>query len=166
MNALINTIINTISIWADIMVCIIMTVMVLQVQSGVPMSIVRYTNKKTGWVSIYESKPYYDPVTKQSRPKRTYIGYEDPVTKEFVPSSHKPGRKVKSVTRESELLQKQNTDSCEETINNQRAEIGELTAKIRELNQKVDSLKKQLERMKTAVSRSAEILNKAQSTSS
>jgi predicted RNase H-like nuclease (RuvC/YqgF family) len=62
--------------------------------------------------------------------------------------------------------QKQNTDSCEETINNQRAEIGELTAKIRELNQEVDSLKKQLERMKTAVSRSAEILNKAQSTSS
>lgn len=80
------------------------------------MSIVRYTNKKTGWVSIYESKSYYDPVTKQSRPKRTYIGYEDPVTKEFVPSSHKPGRKVKSVSQESELLQKQNTDSCEEMI--------------------------------------------------
>ena len=143
-----------------------MTVMVLQVQSGVPMSFVRYTNKKTGWVSIYESKPYYDPVTKQSRPKRTYIGYEDPVTKEFVPSSHKPGRKVKSVPQESELPQKQSTGSCEETIKKQQAEIGELTAKVRELNQEVDSLRKQLERMKTAVSCSAEILNKAQSTSS
>ena len=57
------------------------------------MSRVRYVNKKTGWVSIYESTPYYDPVTKASRPKRRYIGYEDPITKEFIPSSGKPGRK-------------------------------------------------------------------------
>ena len=57
------------------------------------MSRVRYVNKKTGWVSIYESTPYYDPVTKASRPKRKYIGYEDPITKEFIPSSGKPGRK-------------------------------------------------------------------------
>ena len=143
-----------------------MTVMVLQVQSGVPMSLVRYTNKKTGWVSFYESKPYYDPVTKQSRPKRTYIGYEDPVTKEFVPSSHKPGRKMKSVPQESEQPLKHDSGSCEETIKSQQAEIGELTAKVRELNQEVSSLKKQLDRMKTAVSRSDEILNKAQSPSS
>ena len=57
------------------------------------MSRVRYVNKKTGWVSIYESTPYYDPVTKASRPKKKYIGYEDPITKEFIPSSGKPGRK-------------------------------------------------------------------------
>ena len=57
------------------------------------MSIVRYTNKKTGIVSLYESTSYYDPVTKQSRPKRKYLGTEDPQTGELIPSSGKKGRK-------------------------------------------------------------------------
>ena len=57
------------------------------------MSIVRYTNKKTGIVSLYESTSYYDPETKQSRPKRKYLGTEDPETGELIPSSGKRGRK-------------------------------------------------------------------------
>ena len=43
------------------------------------MSIVRYVNKKTGSVALYESTSHYDPETKQSRPKRKYLGTEDPV---------------------------------------------------------------------------------------
>ena len=57
------------------------------------MSIVRYTNKKTGAVAIYESTSYYDPKTKQSRPKRKYLGTEDPETGELIPTSGKRGRK-------------------------------------------------------------------------
>ena len=57
------------------------------------MSIVRYTNKKTGQVMLYESTSYYDPETKQSRPKRKYLGIEDPETGELIPSSGKRGRK-------------------------------------------------------------------------
>ncbi len=57
------------------------------------MSIVRYVNKKTGTVALYESTSCYDPVTKQSRPKRKYLGTEDPVTGELMPSSGKRGRK-------------------------------------------------------------------------
>ena len=57
------------------------------------MSIVRYVNKKTGVVALYESTSYYDPETKQSRPKRKYLGIEDPETGELVPSSGKRGRK-------------------------------------------------------------------------
>ena len=57
------------------------------------MSIVRYTNKKNGVVTLYESTSYYDPVTKQSRPKRKYLGTEDPETGELIPSSGKKGRK-------------------------------------------------------------------------
>lgn len=62
------------------------------------MSIVRYTNKKTGLVSIYESTSNYDPINKTSRPKRKYLGTEDPVTHELIPSSGKRGRKPKSTT--------------------------------------------------------------------
>jgi hypothetical protein len=62
------------------------------------MSIVRYKNKKTGLVSIYESTSNYDPINKTSRPKRKYLGTEDPVTHELIPSSGKRGRKPKSTT--------------------------------------------------------------------
>jgi hypothetical protein len=57
------------------------------------MSIVKYKNKKTGAVAVYESTSHYDPVTKQSRPIRKYLGTEDPVTGELIPSSGKRGRK-------------------------------------------------------------------------
>ena len=57
------------------------------------MSLVRYTNKKTGVVTVYESTSHYDPETKQSRPIRKYLGVEDPQTGKIIPSSGKPGRK-------------------------------------------------------------------------
>ena len=57
------------------------------------MSIVKYTNKKTGVVTLYESTSHYDPETTQSRPVRKYLGREDPVTGELIPSSGKRGRK-------------------------------------------------------------------------
>ena len=57
------------------------------------MSIVKYTNKKTGGVTLYESTSHYDPETKQSRPVRKSLGREDPVTGELIPSSGKRGRK-------------------------------------------------------------------------
>ena len=60
------------------------------------MSIVRYVNKKTGKVALYESTSHYDPETKQSRPIRKYLGTEDPATGELIPSSGKRGRKNSS----------------------------------------------------------------------
>ena len=57
------------------------------------MSIVRYTNKKTGVVTLYESTSHYDPETKQSRPVRKYLGVEDPETGKLIPSSGLRGRK-------------------------------------------------------------------------
>lgn len=60
------------------------------------MSIVRYVNKKTGRVTIYESTSHYDPKTKQSRPIRKYLGTEDPETGKLIPSTGKRGRKKKT----------------------------------------------------------------------
>ena len=59
------------------------------------MSIVKYKNKKTGAIAIYESTSRYDPVTRQSRPIRKYLGMEDPETGELIPSSGQRGRKRK-----------------------------------------------------------------------
>ena len=75
------------------------------------MSIVRYVNKKTGVVALYESTSYYDPETKQSRPKRKYLGTEDPETGELIPSSGKRGRKknAEGTTPFKKLHRRKNT---------------------------------------------------------
>lgn len=81
------------------------------------MSIVRYVNKKTGAVALYESTSYYDPITKQSRPKRKYLGTEDPETGQLIPSSGKRGRKkateggAKTKREKEELRFKEKYDS-------------------------------------------------------
>lgn len=55
-------------------------------------TIVQHYDKKTGKTRVYESTPHYDPVTKQSRPKRKYLGTLDPETGELIPSSGRRGR--------------------------------------------------------------------------
>ena len=58
-------------------------------------TIVRY-RKSNGSVALYESTSHYDPVTKQSRPIRKYLGIEDPETGELIPTTGKPGRPKKN----------------------------------------------------------------------
>ena len=99
------------------------------------MSIVRYTNKKTGWVGVYESTSYYDPVTKSSRPRRKYIGHEDPVTGEFIPSNGEPGRRKKSVPDDAAA------DTAAESL---REELAKKDLKIQRLVRENSELKKEL----------------------
>lgn len=74
------------------------------------MSIVRYVNKKTGRVSVYESTSHYDPETKQSRPIRKYLGMEDPETGELIPSSGRRGRRKASEQEEKKKTAKKEPD--------------------------------------------------------
>ena len=71
------------------------------------MSLVRHKDKKSGSIIVYESTSHYDPVTKQSRPIRKYLGIEDPITGELIPSSGKRGRKKSS---EGTVSRKQKKD--------------------------------------------------------
>ena len=116
---------------------------------GDTMSRVRYVNKKTGWVSVYESVSHYDPVTKTSKPKRKYIGYEDPITKEFIPSSGQPGRKKRQNTDTSnkETTSSQYYDQFKHAI----AEIEKQREENRRLTEHVQSLNRQLDRIYNAV---------------
>lgn len=74
------------------------------------MSIVRYVNKKTGAVALYESTSHYDPETKQSRPRRRYLGIEDPETGALIPSSGKRGRKKATVDSKKPRQRKTGVD--------------------------------------------------------
>ena len=58
-------------------------------------SIVRYRHKN-GSVYLYEAESYYDPITHQSKSKRKYLGREDPVTHQLIPTTQKPGRPAKA----------------------------------------------------------------------
>ena len=57
-----------------------------------------------------ESTSHYDPVTKQSRPIRKYLGVEDPETGEIIPSSGKPGRKKAAESTSRPASKKEGTD--------------------------------------------------------
>ena len=117
------------------------------------MSLVRYVNKKTGWVSVYESTSCYDPVKKTSRPKRTYIGYEDPVTKEFVPSSGRPGRKKKNQQDETaqETVQENVQDISYQEYKKVLDEVEKLRTENNSLQEQLQLMKKQLAGINSAV---------------
>lgn len=54
--------------------------------------IVYITNKKTNTKYAYRSESYRDPVTKQPKSRRTYLGRVDPVTNEIIPKAEKGKR--------------------------------------------------------------------------
>lgn len=114
------------------------------------MSIVRYVDKKTGRTVLYESTSYYDPVKKQSRPKRKYLGVEDPVTGELIPSTRKPGRKPKSETEEVKVETATVTEETDYEIiaKNLQEENEEKDKQIKDLENKIAVLEAKLERIR------------------
>ena len=121
------------------------------------MSLVRYKNKNTGRISVYESTSNYDAVNKTSRPIRKYIGYEDPVTGEFIPSSGKPGRRKKSDESQTSS-DKQNKNTSENDykralseISRQRLEIEDLKKQIRVLNKQLEDIHSAADKFITAI---------------
>ena len=116
------------------------------------MSIVKYTNKKTGVVSWYESTSHYDPETKQSRPVRKYLGREDPVTGELMPSSGKRGRRNGDTLSKNDDPQSSPNDDAmnamqskyEKKISSLEALVSEQKATIRKLESEKSSIVKKL----------------------
>ena len=110
------------------------------------MSIVRYVNKKTGVVALYESTSHYDPETKQSRPVRKYLGTEDPETGELIPSSGKRGRKKDG--EGSEKKKEKNTTDYQELYKQKCKECDEKDALIKKLENQNKRLKADIQRIR------------------
>lgn len=115
------------------------------------MSIVRYVNKKTGKVLLYESTSYYDPEKKQSRPKRKYLGVEDPETGELIPSTKKPGRKQGSKNLSTQSKKKDDEPDYKLMYETLKKESDKKDAIIKKLESQNKMLHSNLERIKEMI---------------
>lgn len=107
-------------------------------------TIVKHYDKKTGKTRVYESTPHYDPVTKQSRPKRKYLGTLDPETGELIPSSGRRGRRPSSqnvTTTEDGIVSAKITD-LQRTIIDKEKEIVSLQSEVKNLKAAIKSYEK------------------------
>lgn len=107
-------------------------------------TIVQHYDKKTGKTRVYESTPHYDPVTKQSRPKRKYLGTLDPETGELIPSSGRRGRTAssKNVITTTDVSDSKEITALQETISEKEAEILSLQAEVKTLKATIRSYEK------------------------
>lgn len=121
------------------------------------MSIVRYVNKKTGRVALYESTSHYDPETKQSRPVRKYLGTEDPETGELIPSSGKRGRKKGTGGNASQSKKKNVEVDYKLLAETLKKESMEKDARIKALEHHSQMLRSMLERIKEIASHMPEV---------
>ena len=120
------------------------------------MSIVRYVNKKTGKVALYESTSHYDPETKQSRPIRKYLGTEDPETGMLIPSSGKRGRQKASGSGTSHGKKKEPGTDYKFLAETLKKECMEKDARIKALEHQNQLLSSKLERIKEMASKMPE----------
>ena len=107
-------------------------------------TIVQHYDKKTGKIRVYESTPHYDPVTKQSRPKRKYLGTLDPETGELIPSSGRRGRRPSpknATTTEENAIPSQITE-LQKSVFLKENEIASLQAEVKKLKATIRSYEK------------------------
>ena len=107
-------------------------------------TIVKHYDKKTGKTRVYESTPHYDPVTKQSRPKRKYLGTLDPETGELIPSSGRRGRRPssKNVTTTDKDNASKEVIALQKAVSEKESEILSLQSEIITLKATVRSYEK------------------------
>ena len=107
-------------------------------------TIVQHYDKKTGKTRVYESTPHYDPVTKQSRPKRKYQGTLDPETGELIPSSGRRGRtsssKIATTTEDGPTSAR--ITKLQKTLSEKETEIASLQSEVKKLRAAVRSYEK------------------------
>lgn len=113
------------------------------------MSIVKYTNKKTGVVYVYESESYWDKEKKQSRNRRKLIGKLDE-NGNIVPTSTRGRPRKKADENVSSLevteLEKKAQKYKDDLLEAQQ-EVLRLKAENRELKNRLYSLQKGLKEL-------------------
>lgn len=123
-------------------------------------TIVKHYDKKTGKTRVYESTPHYDPITKQSRPKRKYLGTLDPETGKLIPSS---GRRGRTASAKYDTNMENNAPSAriadlERVVSNKEDEIASLKSEIKTLKSTVRSYEKMYRSISNALAEASDNL--------
>lgn len=119
------------------------------------MTIVKYKNQ-SGAVYAYDQTSVYDPVKKQSRPVRKYLGRVDPETGEIISTKGKRGRPPKHPKDESgkdpgtEDFKKLYQDKCREAEALEKA-ISQANAEKEALVQRIEELCRALSDIRTTI---------------
>ena len=124
------------------------------------MSIVKHTDKKSGRTYVYESTPHYDPVSKQQRPTKKYLGMLDPETGELIPSSGKRGRKFGSKNRPKPPAS-ETAKLMEEQLKSLSSRVQEVERSLKSSQVENEKLKKDLDVCKKAIRAISDISQKA-----
>lgn len=123
------------------------------------MPIVKY-KLANGQIAVYESTSYYDPEKKQARPKRKYLGMEDPVTGELVPSSGKRGRRKKqNDTNNGGGLPETPGAAADARYEELQRAVQKLTEENHALRKENDALKKEAIQYRHAIDSAVSALN-------
>ena len=113
------------------------------------MSIVKYKNQ-SGITYAYEATSQYDPSTKQSRPKRKYLGRVDPETGEIIPTTGKRGRPPKNPRKSNEA---EKGSECPD-------DRSELAVKLSEAEMEIAKLRAEYEKLANEKKRLMRFLSK------
>ena len=119
------------------------------------MSTVKYFNKKTNRILVYEYTPYKDPVTQKNKPIRKYLGFEDPVTHIFTPTSGKPGRPVKPRIPDSS---EQDKDTLKKALVSEYEKTDLLSKEKTDLLRKISGYKHIIDSMRSLLKQESEII--------
>ena len=116
--------------------------------------IVYITNKKTNTKYAYRSESYRDPITKQPKSRRTYLGRVDPETNEIVPKAEKGKRNRNPLEKETTPV------SGKESIQSKGINLNELRRQVELLQSQHNELKQKLERIDSSISNLYELVHK------
>lgn len=119
------------------------------------MAIVKYKNQ-SGVTYAYESVSEWDPVKKQSRPKRKYLGRVDPETGEIISTAGKRGRPKKKGTTQDAPLEKgvdykSLYEKCCASLKKSEADV----KRLEQENERLVILSQQLEDVLSSICRQA-----------
>ena len=114
--------------------------------------IVYITNKKTNTKYAYRSESYRDPITKQPKSRRTYIGRVDPVTNEIIPKAEKGKRNCSPIGINSSENSLPTLDtSRQQSIAELQEQVGFLKKQQIELKEKITGMDNLISRIQALV---------------
>ena len=120
-------------------------------------SIVYRTNKKNGVVYAFRSESYRDPVTKQPKSRRTYLGRVDPVTKEIIPKAEDGKRNRAKLGESLDAAEERDSSSSKGVPVDIVAQLNEI---IRQRDAEIAALKQQLSKDENTFTQLRKILDK------